>query len=95
MPEWKHPGGKLRELGAASLTDAEVLAILISTGIKGRSAEQIAAEALQHFGSLRELANHPLEEFLEVKGLSYVKVIRIAAAFALARRLNASRFAPA
>ncbi len=32
MQKWTHPGGKLRELGAESLTDAELLAILISTG---------------------------------------------------------------
>jgi DNA repair protein RadC len=87
MTEWKHPGGKLRELGAASLNEQELLAILISTGIKGRSAEQIAAETLQQFGSLRALANRPLEEFLKIKGLSAVKSIRIAAAFELARRL--------
>ena len=87
MTEWKHPGGKLRELGAASLNEQELLAILISTGIKGRSAEQIAAETLQHFGSLQALAKRPLEEFLKIKGLSAVKSIRIAAAFELARRL--------
>ena len=52
MAEWKHPGGKLRELGAASLTDKELLAILISTGIKGRSAEEIAAELLEGLGPL-------------------------------------------
>jgi DNA repair protein RadC len=91
MPEWKHPGGKLRELGAASLTDDEVLAILISTGIKGKPAEQIAAETLQQFGSLHGLANRPIEEFLKIKGLSNVKIIRIAAAFELARRLNTRR----
>jgi DNA repair protein RadC len=87
MTEWKHPGGKLRELGAASLNEQELLAILISTGIKGRSAEQIAAETLQQFGSLQALAKRPLEEFLKIKGLSAVKSIRIAAAFELARRL--------
>lgn len=48
VTKWKHPGGKLRELGAASLTDAEILAILISTGIKGKPAVDLArrAEAL-------------------------------------------------
>lgn len=88
MSEWKHPGGKLRELGAASLTDGELLAILISTGVKGRSAEQIAAELLEEFGPLDNLANQPLERFLKIKGLSDVKIIRIAAAFELARRLS-------
>jgi DNA repair protein RadC len=84
---WHHPGGKLREEGAASLTDKELLAILISTGIKGKSAEKIAEEVIQKFGSLEGLANQPLESFLEIKGLSDVKIVRIAAAFELARRL--------
>lgn len=85
--KWKHPGGKLREEGASSLADRELLAILISTGIKGKPAEKIAEEVLERFGSLEGLANQPLEKFLEIKGLSDVKIIRIAAAFELARRL--------
>ena len=39
IPRWRHPGGKLRDKGAESLTDAELLAILISTGIKGKPVE--------------------------------------------------------
>jgi DNA repair protein RadC len=85
--QWRHPGGKLRELGPASLTEAELLAILISPGIRGRPAEVIAAEILDRFGSLDGLANQPLEKFLEIKGLSDVKIIRLASAFELALRL--------
>ncbi|MGH7800699.1 MAG: UPF0758 domain-containing protein, partial [Thermodesulfobacteriota bacterium] len=66
----------------------ELLAILISTGIKGKPAEKIAEEILERFGSLERLANQPLEKFLKIKGLSDVKIIRIAAAFELARRLT-------
>ena len=69
------------------MTDMELLAILISTGIKGKPAERIAKEVLERFGSLQGLADQPLERFLEIKGLSDVKIIRIAAAFELARRL--------
>lgn len=88
MPYWTHPGGKLREEGAASLTDKELIAILISTGIKGKPAEKIAEEILEQFGSLEGLANQPLERLLKIKGLSDVKIIRIAAAYELARRLT-------
>ena len=87
IPKWQHPGGKLREEGASSLTEAELLAILISSGIKGRPAEVIAADVLQEFGSLENLANQPLERLLNIQGLSDVKIIRIAAAYELARRL--------
>jgi len=84
---WSHPGGKLREKGAQSLTEQELLAILISSGIKGKSAEEIAGEIIDKFESLQGLMNQPLEKMLEIKGLSDVKIIRIAAAFELARRL--------
>jgi len=87
MSKWQHPGGKLREQGASSLTDSELLAILISTGIAGKSAQQIAEEVIAKFGSLENLANQPLERLLGIRGLSDVKIIRIAAAYELARRL--------
>ncbi len=87
MKTWTHPGGKLRELGAESLTDAELLSILISTGTKEKPAEKIAQEIIDKFGSFKGMANQPLEKFLEFKGLGDVKIIRIAAAFEIARRI--------
>ena len=87
MQKWRHPGGKLRELGADSLTDSELLAILISTGMKGKTAEEVAKEILDKFGSFKGMANQPLEKFLEIKGLGDRKIIKIAAAFEIARRI--------
>lgn len=87
MKTWAHPGGKLRELGAEALTDAELLSILISTGTKGKTAEEIARDILDKFGSFKGMANQPLEKFLDFKGLGDVKIIRIAAAFEIARRI--------
>jgi DNA repair protein RadC len=87
MQKWSHPGGKLRELGPKSLTDAELLSILISSGIKGKPAEKIAEEVLEKFNSFKGMANQPLEKFLEIKGLSDVKIIRIAAAYEIANRI--------
>lgn len=88
MISYKHPGGKLREKGAENLSDSELIAILISTGIKGKTAEQIAGEIIGRFGSLEGMMNQPLETLLEIKGLSDVKIIRLAAAFEIARRVN-------
>ena len=85
--EWRHPGGKLRELGPESLSDAELLAILISTGSGEKTAEKIAEEVLEKFGSFKGMANQPLRKFLEIKGLGDVKIIRIAAAFEIAQRI--------
>lgn len=78
MQKWSHPGGKLRELGPESLSDAELLAILISTGIKDKPAENIAEEILANFGSFKGMASQPLSKFLEIKGLGDVRIIRIA-----------------
>ena len=86
-PYWTHPGGKLRELGAGHLTESELLSIIIGSGIKGRSAETIAKEILEKFGSFRGMFNQPLKKFLEIKGLGDVRIIRIAATFEIARRI--------
>ena len=85
---WRHPGGKLRELGPEALSDAELLAILISSGIRGKPAERIAEEILARFGSFKEMANQPLKNFREIKGLGAVKTHRIAAALEIARRMG-------
>ncbi len=87
LQKWQHPGGKLRELGADKLSDAELLAILVSTGTKNKSAEAIANELIEKYGSFRGLANQPLHKLLDIKGLGDVKIIRVAAAFELARRI--------
>jgi DNA repair protein RadC len=85
--KWRHPGGKLRELGPESLSDTELLAILISSGIKGRPAEKIANEIVAKFGSFKGIANQPLHEFLGIRGLGNVKALRITAAFEIAQRM--------
>ena len=85
---WRHPGGKLRELGAETLSDTELLAILISAGIKGKPAERIAEEILATFGSFKAMVNQPLHKLREIKGLGAVKIHRIAAALEIGRRME-------
>lgn len=85
--DWKHPGGKLLSLGAEHLSDAELLSILISTGVMGKPAEKIAEEIMERFNSFKGLANQPFEKLYTLKGLGKVKTIRIAAAFEIARRI--------
>jgi DNA repair protein RadC len=84
---WYHPGGKLREVGPESLANAELLAILISSGVKDKPAGEVADEILARFGSFKGMANQPLTKLMEIKGLGEVKAIRIAAAFEIARRI--------
>lgn len=85
---WQHPGGKLLELGPESCSDKELLAILIGTGYKGKSALDIAEELLQRHLSLYGLMDKTLAELAEIKGLKQVKLARIAAAYEIARRLH-------
>ena len=87
QPRWQHPGGKLCEVGPEALTDAELLAILISTGTQNKPAEKIAEEIIERFGSFKGMENQPLSKLLKIKGLGDVKAIRIAAAFEIARRI--------
>jgi DNA repair protein RadC len=61
--------------------------ILISTVTKGKSAESIAKEILDKFGSFKGMTNQPLKKFLKFKGLGDVKIIRIAAGFETARMI--------
>jgi DNA repair protein RadC len=58
MDDWpsaERPREKLLQQGAAALTDAELLAIFIRTGVKGRSAIDVARDLLRDFGGLRGL----------------------------------------
>jgi DNA repair protein RadC len=84
---WQHPGGKLLEEGAETLSDSELLAILISTGTPQRPAMKIAEDLMDKFQSFRGMADQDVEEFMKIKGLGKVKLCRIAAAFEMSRRI--------
>ena len=84
------PRERLRERGAAALSNFELIAILLRTGIKGQSAIQVAQQLLKEFLSLEELARAPLEALAKVKGVGLTKAIQLKAAFELARRLSES-----
>ena len=75
------------ELGPSSLTDEELLSILIGSGYKGRTAQDIAKELLDQYYSIPGLMGKKLTDLSKIKGLKDVKVVRIAAAFEVARRV--------
>lgn len=84
---WRHPGGKMERLGPETLSNSELLAVIISAGIPGKSAEKIAADIIKNFGSFRGIAGQPYERFQEIEGLGKVKIHRLAAAFEIATRI--------
>ena len=88
MPAAERPRERLVSAGAAALSPAELLAILLRTGMKGASAVEIGQRVVAKFGSLEALARAPLEQLLEVKGLGRDKAVTLKAAFELALRLT-------
>src|SRR4030043_1125709 len=81
---WKHPGGKMERLGPETLSNSELLAVIISSGIPGKSAKKIADEVIKRFGSFKGISGQPYEKFEEINGLGKVKIHRLAAAFEIA-----------
>jgi DNA repair protein RadC len=78
-PEGERPREKLLGRGAASLSDAELLAIFLRTGVVGKSAVDLARELLNKFGSLTQLFAASQEDFCEVHGLGEAKYVQLQA----------------
>ncbi len=85
-PELERPREKLLALGARHLSDAELLAIFLRTGIAGKSAVDLARELLADFGSLRSLLTCDRRAFCERKGLGDAKYAQLQAVLEMARR---------
>jgi len=84
-PVEERPRERLLTLGAGALSDAELLAVLLRTGVRGKSAVELGRDLLQQFGSITRL----LEEGparAKLKGLGEAKRAQFAAAIELARR---------
>jgi len=89
MAAQDRPRERLVLEGADALSNAELIAILLRTGLKGYSAIHIAQQLLAKFGTLDGLARAPLEELRQVKGVGRDKAVTLKAAFTLARKMAA------
>lgn len=87
MPEDERPREKLMKYGADKLTDAELMAILISSGTKEKSAIDLSNDILEEFGGFRGIAGRRIDEITNIKGVKTVRAINIAASFEIARRI--------
>lgn len=85
-PEDERPREKLLHRGAASLSDAELLAIFLRTGIKGKNAIELARDLLQQAGGLRALLNQSQQELCQQKGIGIAKYVQLQAALEISRR---------
>lgn len=85
-PEQERPREKLLRNGPQALTDAELLALFLRVGIKGRSAVDLARDLLLHFGGLTPLCNAPAADFAAIPGMGLAKYAQLQAVMELARR---------
>ena len=85
-PVSERPREKLLSLGAKYLSDAELIAILFRTGVRGKTALDLSRELLLEAGSLKKLSNSDPQSFYQVKGLGKTKLAMIKAALELGRR---------
>lgn len=87
IPSGDRPREKLARLGPAALDNAELMALFISTGTKGRSAITIGRDLLRKYGSIGALGALPVSELAKEKGMGIAKASKLAAAFELGARV--------
>lgn len=85
-PEAERPREKLLRLGAERLSDAELLAIFLRTGVPGCNAVQLADELLAEFSGLRGLLGASRQQFCKGRGLGDAKFVQLQAVLEMAKR---------
>lgn len=97
IKEWpadERPREKMQKSGAAALSDAELLALIIRSGDPStkQSAIDLGRELIKHFGgNLRELGSADIGEICVIKGMGLAKAASVKAAFSLATRFQARK----
>ncbi|MBY5994093.1 RadC family protein [Ferrimonas balearica] len=95
IPQWptsERPRERLLTLGASALSDAELLAIFLRTGVPGTSAVDLSRQLLAEFGDLGHLFAASRQQFCSVRGLGEAKYVQLHATLELARRYLAVRW---
>jgi DNA repair protein RadC len=87
MPQDDRPREKLIARGAGALTDSELIAILLRTGLPGANAVDVAAQLLQRYKSLNGLSRCTVDEIKGIPGIGPAKAVQLVAAFGLGQRL--------
>lgn len=87
-PTDDRPREKLLKKGAGTLSNSELLAILLRTGVKGISAIDLARQIIDKFGTFRNMSQTDRREWKEFKGLGPAKLAQIQAALEIGRRFR-------
>src|SRR5580698_5777704 len=91
VPVTDRPRERLARRGAEALGDGELLALLLSTGARGRGAHEVAAALLRRFGSVAAIGRATVAELAGVAGIGSAKASSLVAGFELARRAGAEQ----
>jgi len=91
QPPSERPRERLAALGAGALSSAELIAILLRTGVRGTSVVGLGENLLHKYRTLRGLALAGVEELQQERGIGRDKAVTLVAAFALARRMEQER----
>ena len=94
-PQDDRPREKLLKKGAGALSNSELLAILLRTGVKGNSAIDLARKMLAKFGTFRNMSHTDAREWEEFKGLGPAKIAQIKAALEIGKRFREDEVLPA
>lgn len=87
LPEGDRPREKMQRLGVRALSNEELIALFLRTGMKGKSAIQIGREMIHRYGSMSQLGQLSLEEMKKCRGLGLAKASMLVAVFELGRRV--------
>jgi len=87
MPQAERPREKLAAHGPAALTNPELIAILLRTGVIGTNAIEVARELLERYRSLTGLSRCSVDELSKIRGIGFAKAVQLVAAFGLGQRL--------
>ncbi|MDQ3020039.1 MAG: DNA repair protein RadC [Bacteroidota bacterium] len=87
LPKSERPRERLIAYGADRLSSAELISLILNTGIKGESVIMISQKIIMQFGSLKGIMESSLEDLKQVKGLGEVKATKLMASFAIAKKV--------
>lgn len=88
MTEMEKPREKLYNLGPSSLTDYELLAILLRTGTKNKSVIDVSIDIINQLNTINDLQNITIEELMKYEGIGKIKAIEFIAMIELSKRIQ-------
>ena len=90
-PEGERPREKFIRLGSESLSDAELLSLMLRTGLRGRTVLDLSRDLLTRFGGLRKLLSAPEDQLLRAEGIGFAKMVQLKAVREIGMRVLAEQ----